>query len=198
MRSLVVSKDVRRHRLISINYIKPVTAEVASSSLVVPAIPNQALTPVEEFSNGHKKVQIPREGSNFRAELPYNDVYVQPRPTRLIAPLLAEDASIRHFQQSARLPRCGLYAWRLSPPGCKFQGHADRRVSQQFLHYFQIRSDGPKQCGIRVPEGMPSDALGDPQLLGNRAMSRRISCCPQYGFFPPLLGLANTQCCASL
>jgi hypothetical protein len=41
-----------------------VTAEVASSSLVVPAIPNQALTPVEEFSRGHKKVQIPREASN--------------------------------------------------------------------------------------------------------------------------------------
>ncbi len=58
IRYLVVSKDVRRHRLIS------VTAEVASSSLVVPAIPNQALTPVEEFSRGHKKVQIPREASN--------------------------------------------------------------------------------------------------------------------------------------
>jgi hypothetical protein len=41
-----------------------VTAEVASSSLVVPAIPNQALTPVEEFSRGHKKVQVPREASN--------------------------------------------------------------------------------------------------------------------------------------
>ena len=40
LRYLVVSKDVRRHRLISINYIKTlsVTAEVASSSLVVPAI----------------------------------------------------------------------------------------------------------------------------------------------------------------
>jgi hypothetical protein len=63
IRSLVVSKDVRRHRLISIDYIT-VTAEVASSSLVVPAIPNQALTPVEEFSRGHKKVQIPREASN--------------------------------------------------------------------------------------------------------------------------------------
>ena len=33
-----VSKDVRRHRLISSDYIKSVTAEVASSSLVVPAI----------------------------------------------------------------------------------------------------------------------------------------------------------------
>jgi hypothetical protein len=40
-----------------------VTAEVASSSLVVPAIPNQVLTPVEEFPRGHKKVQIPREPS---------------------------------------------------------------------------------------------------------------------------------------
>ncbi len=40
LRYLVVSKDVRRHRLISIDYIKTlsVTAEVASSSLVVPAI----------------------------------------------------------------------------------------------------------------------------------------------------------------
>jgi len=39
---LVVSTDVRRHRLISISYINQwwtVTAEVASSSLVVPAIP---------------------------------------------------------------------------------------------------------------------------------------------------------------
>jgi hypothetical protein len=60
IRYLVVSKDVRRHRLIS------VTAEVASSSLVVPAIPIQALTPVEEFSRGHKRYkfrarrQIPR------------------------------------------------------------------------------------------------------------------------------------------
>src|SRR5258705_3120119 len=53
--------------------------------------------------------------------------------------------------------------------GVSIQGHTDRGVSQQFLHYFQIRSHGPKQCGVRVPEGMPSDALGDPQLLGNRA-----------------------------
>ena len=66
IRYLVVSKDVRRHRLISSGYITTlaVTAEVASSSLVVPAIPNQALTPVEEFSCGHKKVQIPREASS--------------------------------------------------------------------------------------------------------------------------------------
>jgi hypothetical protein len=40
MRYLLVSKDVRQHRLISSDYITtlPVTAEVASSSLVVPAI----------------------------------------------------------------------------------------------------------------------------------------------------------------
>src|ERR1700730_8466348 len=38
----------------------------------------------------------------------------------LIAPRRAVDASIRHFQQSAILPRCGLYAWRLSPPVCKY------------------------------------------------------------------------------
>ena len=57
-----------------------VTAEVASSSLVVPAIPNQALTHVEEFSRGHKKVQIPREASNSAHGSPiaaYNNVYVQ-------------------------------------------------------------------------------------------------------------------------
>jgi len=40
LRYLVVSKDVRRHRLISIDYVTtlPVTAEVASSSFVVPAV----------------------------------------------------------------------------------------------------------------------------------------------------------------
>src|SRR5260370_24361306 len=37
-----------------------------------------------------------------------------------------------------------------------------------------------------------------PSLSATGRMPRRISCCPQYGFFPPLLGLANTQCCASL
>src|SRR5260370_38816329 len=39
-------------------------AKVRILLLVVPAIPNQALTPVEEFSRGHKKVQIPREAPN--------------------------------------------------------------------------------------------------------------------------------------
>jgi hypothetical protein len=55
----VVSKDVRRHRLISIDYIKTlcVTAEVASSSLVVPAILSQELTESAPFSRGHKKAQ---------------------------------------------------------------------------------------------------------------------------------------------
>ena len=54
----------RRQVSLSSSKLPPVTAEVASSSLVVPAIPNQALTPVEEFSRGHKKVQTPREASN--------------------------------------------------------------------------------------------------------------------------------------
>jgi hypothetical protein len=53
---LVVSKDVRRHRLISIDYIT-VTAEVASSSLVVPAISFQELTETAPFSSGHKRAQ---------------------------------------------------------------------------------------------------------------------------------------------
>src|SRR5258708_115645 len=46
---LVVSTDVRRHRLISSDYITtlPVTAEVASSSLVVPAILNKPLSNFE-------------------------------------------------------------------------------------------------------------------------------------------------------
>jgi len=59
IRYLVVSKDVRRHRLISIDYITtlPVTAEVASSSLVVPAISFQELTESAPFSRGHKKAQ---------------------------------------------------------------------------------------------------------------------------------------------
>ena len=57
--SLVVSKDVRRHRLISSDYITalPVTAEVASSSLVVPAILSKELTESAPFSRGHKKAQ---------------------------------------------------------------------------------------------------------------------------------------------
>ena len=46
-----------------------VTAEVASSSLVVPAIPNQALTPVEEFSRGHKRYNSARGVNSANSRL---------------------------------------------------------------------------------------------------------------------------------
>src|SRR6266849_3408070 len=146
IRYLVVSKDVRRHRLLT------VTAEVASSSLVVPAIPNQALTPVEEFSRGDKKVQIPRQATNFRAQLPYNNVYVQPRPGGLISPLRALVQllfAISNKQRDNSGVGCTLGG--CHSLGVSIQGHTDRGVPQQFLHYFQIRSHGPKECGVRVP-----------------------------------------------
>src|SRR6266446_5362345 len=56
IRYLLVSRDVRRHRLISRDYITtlPVTAEVASSSLVVPAIPFKHL----------RKAWLPGVGTN--------------------------------------------------------------------------------------------------------------------------------------
>jgi len=56
---LLVSKDVRQHRLISTDYITtlPVTAEAAGSSPVVPAIHSQALTESTPISRGHKKAQ---------------------------------------------------------------------------------------------------------------------------------------------
>ena len=62
--------------------ITSVTAQVASSSLVVPAIPIQALTPVEEFSRGRKKVQIPREASNSAHSSPITNVYFLNRRLR--------------------------------------------------------------------------------------------------------------------
>ena len=123
---------------------------------------------MEEFSRGHKKVQIPREASNSAHSSPITVFSFNLGLGADRSPSCTRPASIRHFQQSARLPRCGLYAWRLSPPGCKYPKSHGSWVSQQFLHYFQIRSHGPKQCGVRVPEGMPSDALADPQLLDNR------------------------------
>ena len=54
MRSLVVPMSVRRHRLVSIDYITAVTAEVASSSLVVPAIHSKR---VERISMKPTRVQ---------------------------------------------------------------------------------------------------------------------------------------------
>jgi hypothetical protein len=48
-----------------------VTAEVASSSLVVPAITFNHLRLWKNFRVGTKKYK-------FRAQLPYNNVYVQP------------------------------------------------------------------------------------------------------------------------
>jgi hypothetical protein len=57
MRYLLVSTDVRQHRLISRDYIKtlPVTAEVASSSLVVPAIHSKELFQFHRNQRGQEK-----------------------------------------------------------------------------------------------------------------------------------------------
>ena len=52
IRYLVVSKDVRRHRLISTD---SVTAEVASSSLVVPAIHSKRVVPSSTKPTGVQK-----------------------------------------------------------------------------------------------------------------------------------------------
>ena len=59
MRYLLVSPDVRRHRLISRDYLRTlaVTAEAAGSSPVVPAIHSEELTGIALFSRGHKKAQ---------------------------------------------------------------------------------------------------------------------------------------------
>jgi beta-lactamase class D len=67
-----VSKDVRRHRLISSDYIKilPVTAEVASSSLVVPAITFnhlQALIPTDQGILGDDKRKTRTPNCEFAA-----------------------------------------------------------------------------------------------------------------------------------
>ena len=50
-------------------------------------------------------------------------------------------------------------------------------MPHQFLHYFEFSSDAPEKRGVRVPEGMPSDALLDSTKLGNRP---NILACPQY------------------
>ncbi len=50
----------------------------------------------------------------------------------------------------------------------------------KFRAQLPYNSHGPKQCGVRVPEGVPSDALGDPQLLGNRADA------PAHQLLPPV------------
>ena len=63
MRYLLVSTDVRQHRLISSDYIKmlPVTAEAAGSSPVVPAILLKNLPKLLYFRVGTKRHKIGTE-----------------------------------------------------------------------------------------------------------------------------------------
>ena len=42
-------------------------------------------------------------------------------------------------------------------------------MPHQFLHHFELGSDAPEKGGIRVPEGMPADALLDIESRGNGA-----------------------------
>ncbi|SRR6266480_5501728 len=76
-RHLVASKDVRRHRLISISYISHgrCHGRVPSSSLVVPAISFQALTenplPQRRHKKGPKRhTQLGREHRSPYSPLP--------------------------------------------------------------------------------------------------------------------------------
>jgi hypothetical protein len=110
-----------------------------------------------------KNFRVGTKRYKFRAQLPYNNVYVQPRPRGLIAPFRALDQllfAISNDQRDNSGVGCTLGGCQRL--GVSIQGHADRGVSQQFLHYFQIRSHGPKQCGVRVPDYAESAV---PQML---------------------------------
>jgi len=82
--------------------------------------------------------------------------------------------------------------------GVSIQGHTDRGVSQQFLITFRSAPTARSNVEYVCRKVCHPMRLVIPSFSATGRMSRRISCCPQYGFFPPLLGLANTQCCASL
>jgi hypothetical protein len=140
-------KNVRRHRLISIDYITtPVTAEVASSSLVVPAILSKELTESVPFSRGHKKAQNRyRKLEFFQAELTSPAFFLGTRARRLPPALF----------------RCD----------CRrvcVESHTNCRRAQQFLHDLQLCTGRSKQRRMGVTKSMPADSLCDGQFSRNR------------------------------
>lgn len=55
-----------------------------------------------------------------------------------------------------------------------------RGMPHQFLHHFELRADTPEQGRIRVPEGMPANALLNVEGLGDRP-----NIFPESGCSPP-------------
>ena len=149
MRYLLVSTDVRQHRLISSDYAKmlPVTAEAAGSSPVVPAIHSQGLTESTPISRGHKKAQNR-----------YRKLSLATHSSRLLHFLWAQE------RDHSILCIAFLSRNRLS---VRIERHANRGVPQQFLHDFQFRTGRSKQRRIGVTKSMPANSFGDSQLSRN-------------------------------
>ena len=92
----------------------------------------------KSFRAGTEKGTNSARGVKFRAQLPYNNVYVQPRPWWLIALLRALAQllfAISNNQRDYRGVGCTLGGCHRL--GVSIQGHTDRGVSQQFLHSFR-------------------------------------------------------------
>jgi hypothetical protein len=125
-----------------------VTAEVASSSLVVPAILSKELTESAPFSRGHIKAQ-----NRYRKRA------LARQSSRLLHFLRAQE------RDHGILCIAFLSRNRLS---VRIERHANRGVTQQFLHDFQFRTGRSKQRRIRVTKSMPANSFGDSQLPRNR------------------------------
>src|SRR4029077_20851402 len=80
----------------------------------------------------------------------------------------AELTFIAFFAGTGARPRhpvhCVLSRNRLS---VRIERHANRGVTQQFLHDFQFRTGRSKQRRIRVTKSMPANSFGDSQLPRN-------------------------------
>src|ERR1700731_2775557 len=124
-----------------------VTAEVASSSLVVPAILSKELTESSSFSRGHKKAQ-----NRYRKRA------LAKQSSRLLHFLRAQE------RDHGILCIAFLSRYRLS---VLIERHANRGVTQQFRHDFQSGAGRSKERRIRVTESMPANSFGDSQLPRN-------------------------------
>ena len=109
---------------------KTVTAEAAGSSPVVPAIHSQELTESAPVSRGHKKAQNR-----------YTKLSLVRQSSRLARFLWAQERDNR-ILRIALLGRNRL--------SVRIERHPNRGVTRQFLHDFQFRTGGSKQCRIGV------------------------------------------------
>src|SRR6516225_7946968 len=143
-----------------------VTAEVASSSLVVPAIHSERVTQTSMKPTGCKKTHFCTLFVSSAPRLPSLLARLLRAALLQVGNRCAGQHRRKHERKYSCL-RCMLR--RRDRLRINIQCRPEGGVSQQLLHHLQIRADTPQRTRIGMSKSMPSDSLLDSQRSRRRS-----------------------------